>query len=470
MKKSFKNTAENAEPQALEDLFDNIKPDKVSKKTVSDITARVVDNEKKEKKPVFKRIISVAAAVVCLSLIFVAVIGVINRGGASSVQAADLMEGIEPRDLGQIRKVDPASAAKAADFAVRLFKQTAKNDSNNVLISPLSVLSALAMTQNGASGETLKQMEQTLGMGADEINAFFRSYLDSLKNGENCKFELANSIWFKDVPDFSVKRGFLQKNADYYGAGAYKVPFDDSTLRDINGWVNKKTDGMIKEILDKIPDDAVMYLINALCFDAEWDEKYDVYSVNKRTFTTESGEKRRVTMMSNLEDVYFDDGKATGFLKYYKGKRYAFVAMLPNEGVTVDEYISSLDGQAVYEMLSNPEYCAVSAWVPKFEIEYGTEMSDVLKAMGMTAAFDASADFSGMSDKDLLINRVIHKTFISVTETGTRAGAATLVEMSAGAMIEEIKEVHLDRPFVYMLVDTETNIPFFIGTVTDVGK
>ena len=144
--------------------------------------------------------------------------------------------------------------------------------------------------------------------------------------------------------------------------------------------------------------------------------------------------------------------------------------MLPNEGVTVDEYISSLDGQAVYEMLSNPEYCAVSAWVPKFEIEYGTEMSDVLKAMGMTAAFDASADFSGMSDKDLLINRVIHKTFISVTETGTRAGAATLVETKGAAMIEEIKEVHLDRPFVYMLVDTETNIPFFIGTVTDVGK
>ena len=468
MKKPFLSAADNAEPAALDGMFDGVKPEKVSKKTVLGITERIVrDNGKSAKKLSVKRLISVTASVLCFSLLIMAVALMLNSAG--KIKALDLMQDIEPQNLGRKQPVSEADAAKVTDFAVRLFKQSAQSK-DNALISPLSLLCALAMTANGAEGETLEQTEQTLGMSKDELNTFFRSYLDSLKNNENCKFELANSVWFKD--GFTVDRGFLQCNADHYGASAYQTPFDKSALHDINNWANNKTDGMIREILDKIPEDAVMYLVNALCFDAEWENKFKFTDIHNAEFTKETGEKCKVKMMSSEETVYLDDGKATGFLKYYKGRRYAFAAMLPNEGVTLDEYIASLDGQAVYGMLSDKTYISVGIQMPKFKYEYGAEMSDTLKSMGMSKAFDGgAAEFNGIGKSDrgnIFINSVIHKTYISVDEAGTKAGAITVIEMGERAGGPSVF-VTLDRPFVYMLVDTETNIPFFIGTVTDIS-
>ena len=179
--------------------------------------------------------------------------------------------------------------------------------------------------------------------------------------------------------------------------------------------------------------------------------------------------------MYGSEGTYFEDEKATGFMKRYKGGKYAFVAMLPNEGVSVSEYIASLDGESLNALLANPQYGTVHTSIPKFETEYKVEMSEILQDMGMTEAFDMyNADFEGLGTStggNIYISRVLHKTFISVGEKGTKAGAATIVEMKDGAAAEptEPKEVYLDRPFVYMLVDCENNIPFFIGTMMDVN-
>ena len=366
-------------------------------------------------------------------------------------------------------------AAAAADFGVRLF-QTTMEDGKNTLISPLSVLYALAMTANGADSETLAQMEQVLGMDAENLNSFMLAYMDLLPKDKACKMSLANSIWFKDDPRFEVKESFLQTNADYYDASIYKAAFDQGTLNDINAWVKKHTDGMIPEILDKIPEDAIMYLVNALAFEAEWDEIYEKTQVWGGDFTTEDGTRQDVEMMHSQENAYLEDDLATGFIKYYKGRKYAFVALLPNAGVTVSEYVDSLTGEHLLEMLSDPEHVQTIVTLPKFETEYDIEMSAHLEAMGMPDAFDYRvADFSRMGtytgeDVNICIDRVIHKTFISVAEKGTKAGAATVVEMDTeGAMsVEDYREVVLDRPFVYMLIDCETNLPFFIGTMMNV--
>ena len=469
MIKSFTEAVENVNAHALDGSFNRIKPEKISKKIKSDLTERIIrDNGKSRKKLKIKHFISVTASVLCFSLLVTSLAFMLYSAG--KVKAFDLMDGIEPNDLGQVQPVSKADAAKATDFAIRLFKQSAPGK-NNVLISPLSVLCALAMMQNGAEGTTLEEMQKALGMDTDELNGFFRSYLYSLKSSQNCKIKLANSVWFKDDDNLTVDIDFLQTNADYYGASAYKTPFDKAAVRDINNWVRISTDKMIRKITDKIPDDAVMYLVNALCFDAEWENKFKSKDVNKGSFTTENGEKRKVKMMTSEEHVYFDDGKATGFLKYYKGGRYAFVAMLPNKGVTLDEYIASLDGQAVYDMLSHRGGPDVEIRMPKFKYEYSAEMSDALKAMGINKAFDNDdADFSGIGTLDIgniFLSSVLHKTYISVDEAGTRAGAVTIIEHGefAGG---PVRFVYLDRPFVYMLVDTETNIPFFIGTVTDI--
>ena len=389
--------------------------------------------------------------------------------------ADDLMQNVPAKAVDVLPDMDSGAAA-AADFGVRLF-QASVEQGKNTLISPLSVLYALAMTANGADGNTLAQMEQVLGMETEELNSFMRAYLDLLPESKVYKLSLANSIWFKDDPRFQVEQSFLQTNADYYGADAYKAAFDEATRNDINNWVKEHTDGMIPEILDEIPEDAVMYLVNALAFDAEWQEIYEAHQVWKGEFCLEDGTPRTVDLMHSEENRYLEDELATGFIKYYKDKQYAFAALLPNEGVTVQEYVDSLTGEHLKKLLSNPEKVTVFATMPKFETEYSVEMSEALMEMGMTDAFDYRiSDFSrlGTYDSDglnICINRVLHKTFISVSEKGTRAGAATAVEMVAeGALlIEDYKTVTLDRPFVYMLIDCQTNLPFFIGTMMDVG-
>ena len=393
----------------------------------------------------------------------------------SQVSANDLMKDVPAKAVDVLPDMD-AGAAAVADFGVRLFK-TSMEEGENTLISPLSVLYALAMTANGADGETLAQMEQVLGMDCNNLNSYMLAYLDLLPETKDYKMSLANSIWFKDDPNFAVEQSFLQTNADYYGAGAYKAAFDEGTRNDINNWVKEHTDGMIPEIIDEIPDEAIMYLVNALAFDAKWADEYEEHQIREGRFTMEDGTRQDVDMMHSEEYTYLEDDLATGFIKYYKDRKYAFVAMLPNEGVSVSQYVDSLTSEHLRELLNNPQDLTVFASIPKFETEYDIEMSEVLQEMGITDAFDwRVADFSrlgtyNVDGMNICINRVLHKTFISVTEQGTRAGAATAVEMVAegAAEIIEYKEVVLDRPFVYMLIDCETNLPFFIGTMMNVN-
>ena len=407
----------------------------------------------------------------CLSLMLVCAMMLNLTGCATTVQAANLMEGVTPNKVSALEDLSGNNSA-VTDFAVRLFKASEENG-KNTLISPLSVLCALAMTANGAEDETLQQMEDVLGMTTEEMNLYIYSYMQKLPQNEKYKLSLANSIWFTDHERFTVNQDFLQTTADYYGADIYKAPFNEQTCKDINNWVKEKTDGMIPSALDEIPADALMYLINALAFDAEWADVYEKYQVKDGEFTKEDGTKQECEFMYSTESNYFEDEKATGFLKYYKSGKYAFVAMLPKEGVTVSEYIASLNGESLNELLSNPQHTTVYTSLPKFETSYSVEMSEILKSMGMTEAFDAdNADFEGLGTStggNIFISRVIHKTYISVEEKGTKAAAVTIVEPGDGAAMEpeQPKEVYLDRPFVYMLIDCENNIPFFVGTLMD---
>jgi serpin B len=271
-----------------------------------------------------------------------------------------------------------------------------------------------------------------------------------------------------DDERFTVNPDFLQLNADYYGADVYRAPFDAQLLRDINNWAKLKTDGMIPKVIEEMSPYAIMYLVNALAFEAEWMKTYERYQVRDGKFTAEDGDREDVKLMYCDEHVYLEDELATGFVKYYKGREYAFVALLPNEGVTVSDYLASLDGESLSKLLSAPEYRTVKTAIPKFEVEFDTEMSGILYEMGIRDAFDPdNADFSSLgssTEDNIFINRVIHKTFIEVSELGTRAGASTVIECKPECAPMEPKYVYLDRPFVYMIIDCDNNVPFFIGT------
>ena len=381
-----------------------------------------------------------------------------------AVKAVNLMAEITPASA-QAAPMSKEGSEAAADFALRLFRASHR-EGENTLLSPLSVLSALSMTANGAEGATLTQMESTLGMRRDLWNECFRSWLNALSGDPALK--QANSVWFTSDPRFTVNRDFLQTNADYYGADVYQAPFDGTTLADLNNWVKEKTDGMIPRILDEIPPEAVMYLVNALAFDARWAKQYEKYSVWPGEFTCADGTKRTVDFMWSEESQYLEGERFTGFIKPYEGGKYAFAALLPKEGCSVEDCLEGLDGASLQALLASPQQEMVNAGLPKFESETSLELSEVLKSMGMELPFDGGlADLSGLGTStggNIYISRVLHKTFITVSEDGTRAGAATVVEACDESAME-MQNVILDRPFIYMLIDTETNLPFFIGTL-----
>ncbi len=408
-----------------------------------------------------------------ISMALVCVMVFSLTGCAAKSETEDLMDGVTEAAHAAV-PITSDMPDKAADFAVRLFKECRENG-KNTLISPLSVLAALAMAMNGAEGETLAQMEKAVGMSVKEVNEYFFSLMSVLPQTDKCRINLANSVWFTDDDGFTVSKEFLQQNADYLDADVFRTRFDSAALKAINDWVNENTDGMIPDILDQVQPNAIMYLINALAFEAEWENIFSEDEISDGLFTLEDGTKLDAEFMNCSEKEYLNDGLAEGFIKYYADRDYAFAALLPPEGMSLDDYVAGLDGTALRKLLSGAEKAQVFVSIPKFETKYDIELSEVLKKMGMPVAFSASsADFSGIGSAGgagFYIDEVIHKTYIKVDEKGTRAGAATAIMIkAAGLPSQEIKRVYLDRPFVYMLIDTQTYTPFFIGTMNDISK
>lgn len=353
------------------------------------------------------------------------------------------------------------------DFALRLL-QASHKEQTNTLVSPLSVFSALAMTASGAEGQTLAQMEAVLGIETADMASFLGGFLSDRE------LRLANGIWFAEDDRLKLKDSFLDTTADTFRAEIRQAPMNQDTCDAINAWVKEKTDSMIPSILDEIPEDALVYLVNALSFEASWPEPYLDHQVNSSIFTTEDGREQDVELMHSKEHLYLETETATGFIKPYRDSRYGFAVLLPKEGISLRDCLDSLTGEELMTLIRTPQEAIVYAALPKFEAEFDTELSEVLAEMGMGDAFDANtADFSGMGtcrDGNLCIGQVKHRTFLSVAEDGTRAGAATLVEMVCGSAFNpDIKTVTLDRPFLYMIVDMDRGFPIFLGTLEDMA-
>jgi len=350
----------------------------------------------------------------------------------------------------------------------------------NTLISPFSISSALAMTANGAGNKTREEMERVLGNGLtlEELNEYMAYYVANLPDEKKEKLYVANSIWYRDTPTLKILDDFLTTNKKYYGSEIYQDPFKPSVAGQVNNWVKKNTRGMIPEVLkeDDIDSSLMMLLINTLYFEAEWASKYETALNGK--FTDLNGEEHDIKTLNSQEYMYYDLGNADAFRKRYNGK-YSFVGILPHEDVDFGEYIAGLDADTLLSGLrtyEDPENYDLYVMIPKFSYDYSTLLNEHLQALGMESAFDIrNADFSKMNDltvegaDPLFISKVIHKTKIELTESGTKAAAVTVVAGNAGCGIppEPKKEIYiyLNRPFVYMIVD-DNNVPVFIGAAT----
>lgn len=389
-----------------------------------------------------------------------------------SIVGVDDPKGELPRDLTATEKL---VIEADQSFSYELFRNTVDfDDEENIMISPLSVSMALSMTLNGAEGETFDVMRETLkmsGMNLEEINDGYRSLIKLLVELDpEVKLKVANSIWHDD--ELPVKDDFLNRVVDAFGASVEDMDFrDPASVNRINDWVNTNTEGLIEKIIDEIPEDMVMYLINAIYFKGNWLYQFDEEDTRVDEFFLENGETKQVEMMTQSDRfaTYFSEQVHMIELPYGDSLFSMTVLMPADERQPLNKFIAeSVTSENLDNWRSNlrSSFQEIPVHLPKFEMEYEIGYNDILKAMGMEIAFDEwSADFSGMADispQNLFISEVKHKTFIRVDEKGTEAAAVTSVGMMPTSMPQPMI---VNRPFVFIIHERESGTNLFMGKV-----
>lgn len=355
------------------------------------------------------------------------------------------------------------------EFAFDLLKKTiAQTDESNVFISPLSVSIALGMAWNGANGATKTEMETALkmsGLTAAEINEYYRIMQTALPGVDPLtKLSLANSIWYKT--GFLVKPDFLQTNRDYFNAEVRELDFGEVWAVDtINNWCARKTNDLIKEPLDAIPPDAVMYLINAIYFKGVWVKQFDKEKTYEGNFNAENGTTTKANMMRLNDTIaYYEDETAQYIDLPYGNQSFSMTAILPKYGKTTDDVLNFLTVDAWNNVVQNFENQYVEVRFPRFKVENRFELKPVMQNMGMQLAFTDFADFSNIADAQLLISRIIHSTYVDVNEDGTEAAAVTIVEVELTS-VPSHPTFYANKPFVFVIRENSTGVILFIGKI-----
>ena len=353
------------------------------------------------------------------------------------------------------------------DFAASLLKNSESDES--VVLSPLSLYTVLSVTANGASGKTQREIEKALGqdLNISEINTFIHYLNERVKalNSEEGFVNSANSLWIRD--DYSVKAQFLQNVVNYYDSEVFRT---ELKAEEINSWIENKTDGEIKDMLSELDKDTALVLVNALLFDDEWVTPYEEGNIYNGSFKGTKGEETVKFMESN--EMFIESKDAKGMIKSYKNTPCKFVAILPDEKISVDEYAASLSGAKLETILSSAtgvNRCI--AHLPQFELRNKLSLSETAKAMGMELMFTDEANFDALTmSEGLKVSDIMQESFIKVSETGTKAGSSTTVTLKdSDSETHDFEELKFDRPFVFMIVENESNLPLFIGTVKSMG-
>lgn len=359
------------------------------------------------------------------------------------------------------------------NFGLELLKTVFTTEEKaNIMISPASVSIALGMTYNGAETTTRNAFEEVLnyqGLSREEVNKIMKELIRVLlTNTKGNLLEIANSIWNNE--GFPVKQEFVDLNSNYFGALVSELNFSKaSALSTINEWVSDNTHGKIDEIIDHIDPSTMMILINAIYFNCMWEVEFDPEDTYDAPFYRENGTKFAMVDMMKLESTfkvaYSDNFRAIELP--YKNNKFSMFLFLPDEGTTVNELAQELDGETWKGWLQSfRETRDYTIELPRFEFEFDRSLKEDLKAMGLDVAFSNEADFSGISDIDLLISDVIHKTYIKLNEEGTEAAAVTAITMdltSAGPGTI----LRFDRPFLFSITENSSKSILFMGKVSE---
>jgi serpin B len=404
-------------------------------------------------------------------------------GLSSCTQAASgqVVQSDKPRNTSPA--VDNADLGTLVDgnnaFAFSLY-QALRGKGGNFFYSPYSISEALAMTYAGARGSTEKNMAEALDftLPQDRLHPAFNSLDLQLKqrgqgakgkDGKGFRLHVVNAIWSQK--DYQFLEQFLDTLAGNYGAGLRLTDFINQTEQAraaINQWVSEQTEGKIKDL---IPPGAVnaltrLVLTNAIYFNASWLHPFNENATSSGQFHLLDGPDVTVPMMRQTEGLGYAEGDNYQAVELpYDGQELSMVILLPGAG-QFDTFEKSLDGALVKSVTGKLARRQIALSMPRFEYESSFGLKQALSTLGMGVAFTENADFSGMNGRrDLLIQDVLHKAFVSVDESGTEAAAATAVIIGVTSAPAEPLEVKVDRPFIFLIRDIPTGSIIFVGRV-----
>ena len=349
------------------------------------------------------------------------------------------------------------------DFAFNLFRK-ARGDKSKI-ISPLSITFALGMLNNTADGQTLKEINETLGFGeagADGINAFCQKMLrESNDLDAKTKALIANTIFVNEGLGYHLQEGFIDKANTYYNAEPQSRDFADGETMDvINQWANDHTMGMIPKVLDEDSFDpnVVSYLLNALYFKGMWSDPFDKDLTQNESF----GGGEEVPMMHKMgtDFQYTENDLYQAIRLPYGNGAYRMDIFLPREDKTVGEVLETLNGSNWQFKGSWEE---VDLKLPRFETETFQPLVDTMKDLGMPSAFTLAAEFPWFCNTPVYISNMFQVAKIKLDEEGTEAAAVTVLQVGESDMPEEPKRFHANHPFLYIISEQSTGAIFFIG-------
>lgn len=410
-----------------------------------------------------KRLIKLIALAMCAAML---------TGCAASGGVKNLTDGVNAADVTLPEVTD---YTMIGDLGAGLMQYAAAQEAENPVLSPLSAYLCLAMLMPGANENTKAEFEKILGADWDYVSALAADIAAQLeKTGGSTKLDLANSIWTDDDKAV-IEEEWLKTVKAYFGPDIYSADLpSDGALKAINKWVNDKTNGMIPKLHDENYDkDTIMVLLNALYMKAEWAHKFEGNDTYDREFTKADGSTVTVPFMNMYEayESYIKTEDAEGIMLPYDDGRLAFIALKPGSG-DARGYASSLTGAKLKELIAAAKADTfVTVNMPKFSTGYSVYLTDALKAMGMTDAFDPFlADLSGAGrgvDGPLYISYVFQRVKVDVDEEGTEAAAVTEIATAERCALPADEPIVLtfDKPFVYAIVDTETGVPLFAGVM-----
>ena len=381
-------------------------------------------------------------------------------------------EPVRLADNGGWDREDDSSVVALQNFSWQLMLQNM--DRENPILSPVSAYLALGMVGMGAQGETEQEFRDMLG---DNMPAVSRKLMERYpQEQEGMVLTIANSAWVDQqlTPD---KQWVTDMEEIFRGKGYRGILSSQEIMEQINAWCSENTRGLIPKMLgEPLSGDARLALLDAVYFKGDWVIPFEAMDTAPRPFTREDGTEKQVDTMSMWEtnQRYLHSGLGEGVLLPYQGGEFAYVAILPNEGSEVRELYRQLTPEALAELLESESRELCNLRLPKYEVSFDQELNDSLQAMGLVRAFDGDlADFSGLGKTEqgnpLYISLVRQKAVFKVDEKGTEAAAVTMVVMNECAALEspQPRELYFDRPFVYMILDLESQVPLFVGIMDD---